>query len=73
MGRDSNPGYREVHTLSKRAQSTTLPPIRKKGKIYVTAFRGLGNLCLRQAEGFVGQVGGFHDLGLVDDHGDFDL
>ena len=27
MGRDSNPRYLAVHTLSRRAQSTTLAPI----------------------------------------------
>jgi hypothetical protein len=27
MGRDSNPRYLAVHTLSRRAQSTTLSPI----------------------------------------------
>jgi hypothetical protein len=31
MGRDSNPRYLAVHTLSRRAQSTTLAPILEKG------------------------------------------
>ena len=30
MGRDSNPRCIAAHTLSKRAHSTTLPPIRKR-------------------------------------------
>src|SRR5436853_4608966 len=35
MGRDSNPRYLSVHTLSRRAQSTTLSPIlRERSTIY---------------------------------------
>jgi hypothetical protein len=30
MGRDSNPRYLTVHTLSRRAQSTALAPIRER-------------------------------------------
>jgi hypothetical protein len=30
MGRDSNPRYLSVHTLSRRAQSTALAPILQK-------------------------------------------
>ena len=30
MGRDSNPRYLAVHTLSRRAQSTALAPIRNE-------------------------------------------
>ena len=30
MGRDSNPRYLTVHTLSRRAQSTTLAPIQER-------------------------------------------
>jgi hypothetical protein len=33
MGRDSNPRYLAVHTLSRRAQSTTLAPIRNEPQI----------------------------------------
>ena len=33
MGRDSNPRYLAVHTLSRRAQSTTLAPIRNEPEI----------------------------------------
>src|ERR1700737_175021 len=32
MGRDSNPRYLAVHTLSRRAQSTALAPIQEQGK-----------------------------------------
>jgi hypothetical protein len=32
MGRDSNPRYLAVNTLSKRAHSTTLPPIQVLGR-----------------------------------------
>ena len=33
MGRDSNPRCIAAHTLSKRAHSTTLPPILEQGKL----------------------------------------
>jgi hypothetical protein len=36
MGRDSNPRYLAVHTLSRRAQSTTLAPIRSEPTILVS-------------------------------------
>ena len=41
MGRDSNPRYLSVHTLSRRAQSTALAPIRVKP----TILRLIGTAC----------------------------
>jgi hypothetical protein len=34
MGRDSNPRYLSVHTLSRRAQSTALAPIQDEPEIF---------------------------------------
>ena len=39
MGRDSNPRYLAVHTLSRRAQSTALAPIRNEPTILVSIHR----------------------------------
>jgi len=39
MGRDSNPRCIAAHTLSKRAQSTTLPPIRAQRELNTTGRR----------------------------------
>jgi hypothetical protein len=35
MGRDSNPRYLAVHTLSRRAQSTALAPIRNEVQTFL--------------------------------------
>jgi hypothetical protein len=35
MGRDSNPRYLSVHTLSRRAQSTALAPILRKLRFWI--------------------------------------
>jgi hypothetical protein len=35
MGRDSNPRYLSVHTLSRRAQSTALAPILKRVRFWI--------------------------------------
>ena len=39
MGRDSNPRCIAAHTLSKRAHSTTLPPILEQGELNTTVGR----------------------------------
>src|SRR5258708_5605723 len=45
MGRDSNPRYLAVHTLSRRAQSTALAPIRKRAYEFGVDCRCLQPLC----------------------------
>jgi hypothetical protein len=39
MGRDSNPRYLAVHTLSRRAQSTALAPIQDKPETFRRVLR----------------------------------
>ena len=43
MGGDSNPRYLSVHTLSRRAQSTTLPPILFEEQAFVNEAEGFDN------------------------------
>src|SRR5258708_33588679 len=45
MGRDSNPRYLSVHTLSRRARSTCLAPIRKRAFEFGVDCRCLQPLC----------------------------
>ena len=46
MGGDSNPRYLSVHTLSRRAQSTTLPPIPVcEGQAFVNETEWFDNSC----------------------------
>lgn len=75
MGRDSNPRCIAAHTLSKRAQSTTLPPIlgdsfikhgqarRRKPR---SAFPGIPEI-EKQKAGGDGGGGGEHDEEEVDE------
>ena len=47
MGRDSNPRYLAVYTLSRRAQSTTLPPIPLEEYGFIVDLREIDNECLQ--------------------------
>jgi hypothetical protein len=81
------------HTLSKRAQSTALPPILRSQESSLARVSVVGNFLsaphaaglnpstinhrpstlTSEPEGFVGEIGGFDDASLLDDHGDFDF
>jgi hypothetical protein len=47
MGRDSNPRYLSVHTLSRRAQSTALAPILQKVRLWIQMQAGANEIAER--------------------------
>jgi hypothetical protein len=48
MGRDSNPRYLSVHTLSRRAQSTALAPILQKVGLWIRMEEGANEIAERR-------------------------
>ena len=48
MGRDSNPRYLSVHTLSRRAQSTALAPILQKVGLWIRMGEGANEIAERR-------------------------
>src|SRR5260221_9746854 len=48
MGRDSNPRYLSVHTLSRRAQSTALAPILQKVGLWIRMGERANEIAERQ-------------------------